>query len=101
MQRTRRGVRHRRGSSGESNIPSGDQYLGCNHLLESNTASTLLVRLQWDWGESMQARVLERAAYVKTVKNSITCDCGCNQYPKAWTDATGRVACEPVPDCNW
>ena len=76
-------------------------------LLESNTASTLFVRLQWDWGESMQARVLERVAYMKTFPGPMKgviqnqCDCGCNRYPKAWTDAVGRVPCEPVPDCNW
>ena len=68
-------------------------------LLESNTASTLFVRLQWDWGESMQARVMERVTYMKTVGGE--CDCGCNTFTKAWTDAVGRVPCEPVPDCNW
>ena len=60
----------------------------------------------WDWGESMQAEALNQATYVITTANrnfdseNGACDCGCKQFPEAFSDDTGRVPCEDMPDCN-
>ena len=59
----------------------------------------------------METEARNRAAYLLTTMDGAgndgsgtngACDCGCNEWPKAYSDDdTHSVPCEPVPDCNW